>query len=382
MAVELVMGFPGDGFPTKTEENAVEEAASAGIQSMERLLRLLSQSQQQQQQIQAASDASSRAAGQQTEMDYTAAADAAVTKFRKVISLLGRTRTGHARFRRAPMPSPPQMEDTQERFRAEERDMERQEFPKVYCPTPIQRLPPPPPPLPFSPHHIHHNHHPHHQHSSYTLLSIPKAGGGIDAAKAFTSPPAVSRQLIRVVSDGRRRDEESGVWVVGVCFSDREFVAGFVVVRAAAALIVLIEEEVRGVPLGRWIGQVRSRFRAMSLLQEKVGCIQIQISIPKFSYSLAKSRAKRIVRVPAISVKMADIPPDDFSWRKYGQKPIKGSPHPRGYYKCSSVRGCPARKHVERAVDDSSMLIVTYEGEHNHSHSVSEGTTLVLDSSS
>jgi hypothetical protein len=38
----------------------------------------------------------------------------------------------------------------------------------------------------------------------------------------------------------------------------------------------------------------------------------------------------------------------------------------RGYYKCSSVRGCPARKHVERCVDDPAMLIVTYEGEHNH----------------
>lgn len=38
----------------------------------------------------------------------------------------------------------------------------------------------------------------------------------------------------------------------------------------------------------------------------------------------------------------------------------------RGYYKCSSVRGCPARKHVERALDDPAMLIVTYEGEHIH----------------
>jgi hypothetical protein len=78
---------------------------------------------------------------------------------------------------------------------------------------------------------------------------------------------------------------------------------------------------------------------------------------------------KRTVRVPAVSAKIADIPPDEYSWRKYGQKPIKGSPHPRGYYKCSTFRGCPARKHVERALDDSTMLIVTYEGEHRHHQS-------------
>lgn len=91
-----------------------------------------------------------------------------------------------------------------------------------------------------------------------------------------------------------------------------------------------------------------------------------------------KLRVKRSIRVPAISSKLADIPPDDYSWRKYGQKPIKGSPHPRGYYKCSSVRGCPARKHVERCLEDPSMLIVTYEGEHNHSRKLSGSPNLVM----
>ncbi|PKA45675.1 putative WRKY transcription factor 74 [Apostasia shenzhenica] len=42
-----------------------------------------------------------------------------------------------------------------------------------------------------------------------------------------------------------------------------------------------------------------------------------------------KLRVKRSIKVPAISNKLADIPPDEYSWRKYGQKPIRGSPHPR-----------------------------------------------------
>lgn len=50
------------------------------------------------------------------------------------------------------------------------------------------------------------------------------------------------------------------------------------------------------------------------------------------------------------------------------------------------MRGCPARKHVERAPDDPTMLIVTYEGEHRHAQAamqenvVPAGVGLVFES--
>ncbi|KAE8726992.1 hypothetical protein F3Y22_tig00005929pilonHSYRG00015 [Hibiscus syriacus] len=58
---------------------------------------------------------------------------------------------------------------------------------------------------------------------------------------------------------------------------------------------------------------------------------------------------------------------DQWSWRKYGQKPIKGSPNPRHYYRCSNSKGCSARKHVERSSLDPDSFIVAYTDEHTHS---------------
>ncbi|WCJ29881.1 WRKY DNA-binding protein 32 [Euphorbia peplus] len=56
---------------------------------------------------------------------------------------------------------------------------------------------------------------------------------------------------------------------------------------------------------------------------------------------------------------------DGYRWRKYGQKMVKGNPYPRNYYRCTSA-GCPVRKHIETAVDNSNAVIITYKGVHDH----------------
>ncbi|THU55360.1 hypothetical protein C4D60_Mb11t05740 [Musa balbisiana] len=38
----------------------------------------------------------------------------------------------------------------------------------------------------------------------------------------------------------------------------------------------------------------------------------------------------------------------------------------RGYYRCSSSKGCSARKQVERSRTNPNMLVITYTSEHNH----------------
>lgn len=99
---------------------------------------------------------------------------------------------------------------------------------------------------------------------------------------------------------------------------------------------------------------------------------------PKIASSTSKSQAikrrktlqKRIVYVPAAvgsnKANGEDVPSDRWAWRKYGQKPIKGSPYPRGYYRCSSSKGCLAKKQVERDRTDPNTVIMTYTSDHNH----------------
>ncbi|XP_020578727.1 probable WRKY transcription factor 4 [Phalaenopsis equestris] len=83
---------------------------------------------------------------------------------------------------------------------------------------------------------------------------------------------------------------------------------------------------------------------------------------------MMESASHRTVTEPRIIVQTTsevDLLDDGYRWRKYGQKVVKGNPHPRSYYKCT-YGGCSVRKHVERASKDPKAVITTYEGKHNH----------------
>ncbi|KAJ8512611.1 hypothetical protein OPV22_003045 [Ensete ventricosum] len=75
-----------------------------------------------------------------------------------------------------------------------------------------------------------------------------------------------------------------------------------------------------------------------------------------------KNQQKKVVCQVAAHGVRSDL----WAWRKYGQKPIKGSPYPRSYYRCSTSKGCQARKQVEQSRADPGMLLITYTAEHNH----------------
>ncbi|MED6173636.1 hypothetical protein PIB30_061514 [Stylosanthes scabra] len=289
MAVDLV-GVPRVRMEQQ-EQVAIQEAASAGLKSMEHLIRLLSS----QSHSPSTSSSSLPHSNNNNNLNCSQLTDFTVSKFKQVINLLNRT--GHARFRRAPSqnhPTPPPQPGT--------------------TTTGLT--------LDFA--------------KPTILNSKPAVTKDVDQDMELSISPPVSTTASSITCDASVSDGKIGP---------------FLTLPAPAPP-----------PSGKppLSSSHRKRCHDATLSGKAASSAHCHCSKRR------KSRVKRTIRVPAISSKIADIPPDEFSWRKYGQKPIKGSPYPRGYYKCSTVRGCPARKHVERAQDDPKMLIVTYEGEHRH----------------
>ncbi|XP_023544832.1 probable WRKY transcription factor 12 [Cucurbita pepo subsp. pepo] len=86
---------------------------------------------------------------------------------------------------------------------------------------------------------------------------------------------------------------------------------------------------------------------------------------------MKRMKGRRKVREPRFCFKTmtdVDVLDDGYKWRKYGQKVVKNTLHPRSYYRCTE-ENCKVKKRVERLAEDPRMVITTYEGRHAHSPS-------------
>ncbi|KAF3445598.1 hypothetical protein FNV43_RR10774 [Rhamnella rubrinervis] len=77
----------------------------------------------------------------------------------------------------------------------------------------------------------------------------------------------------------------------------------------------------------------------------------------------SKVKVRRKLREPRFCFQTrsdVDVLDDGYKWRKYGQKVVKNSLHPRSYYRCTH-NNCRVKKRVERLSEDCRMVITTYE---------------------
>ncbi|CAA7033043.1 unnamed protein product [Microthlaspi erraticum] len=301
--------------PKMEDQTAIQEAASQGLKSMEDLIRVLSNRPEDQ------------------NVDCSEITDFTVSKFKKVISLLNRS--GHARFRRGPVHSPPSSSS-----------------PSPVVAQPIKVIPP------------------QHQISAPAPVITPASfvqSHQQSMTLDFTRPSVFgaktkSSEVVEFAKESFSVSSNSSFMSSAITGDGSVSKGSSIFLAPAPHVASSAKPPLSGLPY-------RKRCFEHDHSEDFSGKISGSGNGKCHCKKSRKNRMKKTVRVPAISAKIADIPPDEFSWRKYGQKPIKGSPHPRGYYKCSTFRGCPARKHVERASDDPTMLIVTYEGEHRHHQS-------------
>ena len=273
------------------DEVAIEEAASAGVKSMEQLLRLLS-----------SSSSSSKQLQPQYEVECRQVTEATVGKFKKLLSVLNRT--GHARFRRAPALS---------------LSSDSSNSSDSNSPPPFQTIKPLPTPLekPIPLRVIPQSHH-----IPMTLdFSKPNPNPNPNCKTANPSASFSNSGSFSISSSANSSSFLSSITGEGSVSNGKQFGSFYVAPPVSVGKPPLSTSSSSH--------HNKSCFHRHSEFSDDFSGKISGSNRCHCSSKRKKLRVKNTIRVPAISSKTADIPTDDYSWRKYGQKPIKGSPYPR-----------------------------------------------------
>ncbi|XP_039050769.1 probable WRKY transcription factor 17 isoform X2 [Hibiscus syriacus] len=278
MAVDLM------NFPKMDDQTSIQEAVSQGLKGMEQLVRLLSH--------------------QSNNVDCTDLADLTVSKFKKAISLLNRT--GRARFRRAPIQSlssssspsssssaslsVPNIQNNISIASALANVNLAPVGSSVIVPASFVQSKPQSLTLDFTKPNL------FGSNSKGTELEFTKESFSVSSNSSFMSSA--------ITGDGSVSNGKLG----SSLFLAPTFSAG--------------KPPLSSTPF-------KKRCHEHDHSDNVSGRLSVSGNSKCHCSKRRKNRMKKVIRVPAISSKIADIPADEYSWRKYGQKPIKGSPYPR-----------------------------------------------------